>query len=42
VQFFMQRIKDGVFEPTDLMADGARNMLSELYRWATALRTMRG
>ncbi|MGN6466691.1 MAG: NADPH-dependent FMN reductase [Rhizobiaceae bacterium] len=42
VQFFMQRIKDGVFEPTDLMAEGARNMLSELHRWATALRTMRG
>jgi NAD(P)H-dependent FMN reductase len=41
VQFFAQRIKDGVFEPTDLMVDGAKNMLSELHRWATALKTMR-
>lgn len=42
VQFFAQRIKEGVFEPTDLMVDGAKKMLSELHRWATALKTMRG
>jgi NAD(P)H-dependent FMN reductase len=42
IQFFAQRIKDGVFEPTDLMVDGAKAMLSELHRWASALKTMRG
>jgi hypothetical protein len=30
-----------VFEPSDLMVDGAKVMLSELHRWATALKTMR-
>ena len=42
IQFFAQRIKDGVFEPSDLMVDGAKAMLSELHRWAAALKTMRG
>jgi hypothetical protein len=41
IQFFGQRIKDDVFEPADMMVAGAKVMLSELHRWAAALKTMR-
>jgi NAD(P)H-dependent FMN reductase len=41
VQFFAQLIENGVFKPTDLMVDGAKNLLSELHRWATALKGLR-
>lgn len=33
--------EDGVFRPNQVMADGAKSMLDELHKWATALRTMR-
>ncbi len=41
VPMFAQHIKDDVFQPTDMMVDGAKNMIAELHRWATALKTMR-
>jgi hypothetical protein len=42
IRFFGQHIKEDVFEPADMMVDGAKTMLAELYRWAAALKTMRG
>jgi len=41
VPLFAQYIRNDVFEPTELMIDGAKNVLSELYRWAEALRALR-
>jgi NAD(P)H-dependent FMN reductase len=38
---FAQHIKDDIFHPTDMMVDGAKNLLSELYRWAEALKPLR-
>ncbi|MBZ9935158.1 NAD(P)H-dependent oxidoreductase [Mesorhizobium sp. BR1-1-16] len=34
-------ITDGVFEPNELILAGAKPMLDQLHRWATALKTMR-
>lgn len=34
--------KDGSFVPNEPLVDGARQMLGELHRWATALKPMRG
>jgi NAD(P)H-dependent FMN reductase len=41
VPFFAQYIRNDVFEPTELMVDGAKNVLSELHRWAEALKALR-
>lgn len=42
VPFFNNFIgDDGVFVPNEPMAEGARLMLSELHKWAVALKTMR-
>jgi NAD(P)H-dependent FMN reductase len=42
VPFFSQFISDeGVFRPNSQMADGARAMLDELRKWASALKAMR-
>ncbi len=37
-----QQIEDGVFNPKEINAKGADAMLSELLKWAEALRPMRG
>lgn len=42
IQFFAERIKNDVLEPTDMMIDGAKTVLAELHRWAGALKTIRG
>jgi NAD(P)H-dependent FMN reductase len=34
--------EDGVFRPSEQIAAGAKTMLDELYRWAAALKPMRG
>ncbi|MDQ0313800.1 NADPH-dependent FMN reductase [Amorphus orientalis] len=36
------QIKDGVFEPNKLQVESADLMLSELHRWAEALKPLRG
>ncbi len=42
VPFFNNFIDDdGVFVPNEPMAEGARLMLTELHKWAVALKTMR-
>lgn len=38
---FSQHIKDDRFHPTELMVDGAKNLLAELHRWAEALKPLR-
>ena len=43
VPFFAEFINDeGVFTPNDKMNEGATQLLGELTKWATALKTMRG
>ena len=42
VPMFAQFLKDGVFVPNEPLIDGAKLVLSELHRWATALKPMRG
>jgi len=32
--------EDGVFRPTDVIADGAKLMLDELHKWAMALKPL--
>lgn len=39
--FFSKHINDGTFEPNEHMNGGIDKMLSELSKWATALKTMR-
>lgn len=42
IPFFSKFIgDDGVFVPNEPMVEGAKLMLSELHRWAVALKTMR-
>jgi len=41
IPFFSNFIDDGVLVPNEPMAEGARLMLSELHKWAVALKTMR-
>lgn len=42
VPFFSQFIgDDGVFVPNEQIAEGAKVMLGELHKWATALKTIR-
>jgi NAD(P)H-dependent FMN reductase len=41
VPLFAQYIRNDVFEPTEPMIDGAKNILSELYRWAEAMKALR-
>lgn len=43
IPFFAQHInkETGVFEPPSVQADAAATMLTELHRWAVALRPMR-
>ena len=38
---YPQFLKDGVFEPNDLITTGATTMLDELDRWAGALKVLR-
>ncbi|WP_417673868.1 NADPH-dependent FMN reductase [Pseudodonghicola sp.] len=40
--FFPQFIKDGVLEPNEQMTDGMSMALTELAKWAEALKPMRG
>lgn len=43
VHMFSQYIgEDGVFRPTEGIANNAKTMLDELHRWAEALKPMRG
>ncbi|UES52354.1 NADPH-dependent FMN reductase [Roseibium aggregatum] len=43
VPFFPEFINDeSVFTPNDKMSEGATQLLGELTKWATALKTMRG
>jgi len=42
IPMFAQFLKDGEFVPNEPLVDGAKLMLSELHRWATALKPMRG
>ena len=41
IPFVSQHIKDGAFQPPELVVESARVMLDELGRWAGALRTLR-
>lgn len=41
IPFFTKHIEDGVLQPNDPMKSGVENMLSELAKWAKALKTMR-
>lgn len=41
IPFFMQQLKDGVFEANASQGQAATLMLDELHRWAEALRPMR-
>ncbi|CAL8968936.1 FMN-dependent NADPH-azoreductase [Rhodoplanes serenus] len=41
VPFVAKQVKDGVFSPNDVQAGAAREVLTELHRWATALKPMR-
>jgi len=42
VPFFPQFIKDGALEPNEQMTDGMSMALTELAKWAEALKPMRG
>ena len=42
VPFFAKMIEDEVFKPNEPIVQGATAMLDELYRWAEALKPMRG
>jgi NAD(P)H-dependent FMN reductase len=42
IPMFAQFLKDGAFVPNEPLIEGANLMLSELHRWATALKPMRG
>lgn len=41
VPFVANYIKDGVFEPTDVMVQAGQSMLDEMMRWEEALRSLR-
>ncbi len=41
IPFVSQHVKDGRFEPQDIHAQSADALLTELHRWAEALKPMR-
>ncbi len=41
IPFVAQHIQDGVFHPTELVAQSATAMLDEMVRWESALRVLR-
>ena len=41
IPFVAERLKDGVFAPTDIHVESAEALLKELHRWAEALKPLR-
>lgn len=41
IPFVTQHVTDGVFAPNEIHAKSATALLTELHRWATALKTLR-